>query len=347
MNTEREDQNFEREENERLRAAFDSYNSSNSSQTSFEEDEWEYIVDRYIDLNDEPKAKRAAEEGFSAHPYSSSLLVKYCDSLVIAKEFQKTIEILDNYRDSFPPNSDILLSYCRVYIGMKDIVKARGYFNQSMEIESFPEDICDSVHTLAQDCMEIGEFEEALYYLDRTEQLTKLWNDKNHSKEKAENIASLYFDYAFCNEKLDKNEEALNYYEKYLDLDPFSDIVWYNVGAIYTKKQLYGKAHEALDYAIALNSKNPSALFNMGHVCLELGLFTAAVEYLEEYNKIEKNSPDGIASLAMGYLYLGDLTQAEILLRKALIFDPNHQMALIGLAEVQTEKKLRKKMRKR
>lgn len=354
METEREDQQFEREENERLKEAFRRFDSLYNGErrdvtplNGFEEDEYEYIIDKYIDLFNDPMARFAAEMGFGVYPYSSALLVKYCDALVVGKELGKALLVLDEYKDSFPPNSDIYLSYSRVYIGMKDLENARRYYNMAIEVETAPEDICDSIHTLAQDCMEVELYDEALFYLDRTAELTSVWNLKHNETEKPENMASYYFDYAFCSEKMGKEDKAVELYQKCLDIDPFNDIVWHNLGIIYSKKSQHKKAYEAFDYAIALNPKNVNALFNMGQLCLECNLYDLAQSNFEACCKLEKDNPDAIAALALTYFLKEDLNQAEILYRKALIFCPDHQPSIDGLREVQTEKKLREKIKNR
>ncbi len=362
MEKEREDQEFEREENVRLKEAFARFNAlyNKAAQNShdvadgkaglsddFQEDEYEYIVDKYIDLFNSDMARVAADMGFRAYPYSPALLVKYCDSLVIAKEFDAVLDTLNNYKDSFPPNSEIYLSYCRAYIGKKNISEARRYYNMAIEVESFPEDVCDSIHTLAQDCMEAEFYQEAIFYLERTADLTLLWNSKNQQKEKEDNVASFFFDYAFCLEKLEQDSKALEYYQKSLDIDPFNDIAWHNVGIIYARKEQYQKAYEAFDYALALNPKNIHALFNMGQLCIECKLPQEAIKHFSDFCKLEKNNPDGISGLALAHFLIGDLSQSEILYHKALIFDPEHIVAKAGLADLQAEKKLREKMKKR
>ena len=381
MEKEREEQQFEREENERLKAAFNRFDSlynngkekdsvvsdrypyiegeipdhskeedlaqNTFDNPSFEEDEYDYIIDKYIDLFNDPMARKAAQMGFEAYPYSSALLVKYCDALVIGKELGKALLILDEYKDSFPPSSDIYLSYSRVYIGMKDLGNARRYYDMAIEVESSPEDICDSIHTLAQDCMEIEMYEEALFYLDRTAELTSIWNQKHNEKEKAENQASFLFDYAFCSEKTGKEDKALELYKQCIDIDPFNDIVWHNMGIIYSKKNLLKKAYEAYDYAIALNPKNINAQFNMGHLCIDCNLYDQAQKNFEECCKLEKDNSDAISALAMVHFFKGDLNQAEILYRKALIFNPDHEPSIKGLKEVQAERKLREKIKSR
>lgn len=369
MDPEREDQEFEREEDERLIRAFERYDSlhngkgkgsslrnaegdprlhnseadSIAEENRFEEDEYEYIIDKYADLYNMEMANRASEEGFLRYPYSSALLVRYCDAMVIRKELDKALTVLDHYKDSFPPNADIYLSYSRVYIGKRDLNNARRYYDLAIAVESAPEDVCDSVHTLAQDCMEIEEYREAIFYLDRTAELTATWNAKHNEKEKDENLTSFWFDYAFCCEKLGQEDKSIELYQKCLDIDPFNDIIWHNLGIIYEKKGRYRDSYEAFGFAIALNPQNIHALFNMGQLCIECKMPQEALKHFYEFNRIEKNNPDGICGQALSYFMLGDLNQAEILYRKALIFDPQHQVAKTGLAEVQAEKRIQER----
>ena len=364
MDQEREDQEFEREEDERLRRAFERYDSLHNSkgpgasmpeggenliaeENRFEEDEYEYIIDKYVDLYNIDMANRVSEEGFLKYPYSSELLVRYCDAMVIRKELDKALQVLDHYKDSFPPNADIYLSYSRVYIGKKDLQSARRYYDMAIAVESTPEEVCDSVHTLAQDCMEIEQWQEAIFYLDRTAELTARWNAKHNEKEKDENLNSFWFDYAFCSEKIGQEDKAVELYQKCLDIDPFNDIIWHNLGIIYEKKRLYRKSYEAFGYAIALNPQNIHALFNMGQLCLECKLPQEALKHFNDFNRLEKNDPDGICGQALSYFLLGDLNQAEILYRKALIFNPEHPGAKRGLEDVQAEKKIQEKLQTR
>ncbi|MEG0519489.1 MAG: hypothetical protein RR555_11615, partial [Bacteroidales bacterium] len=68
---------------------------------AFSEEEFEYIIEYFIDENDEEQVLKVAEIAFAQHPYSSMLLIKYCDSLILAGLTDKAIEVLNSYKDSF------------------------------------------------------------------------------------------------------------------------------------------------------------------------------------------------------------------------------------------------------
>lgn len=337
-----EEFDFEKEERMNLTEAFERFDAaarSGEALPCLSEEEYSFAVDRYASLGNDEMAETAAAEGFSRYPYSLDLLVKYCDSLVIKKELTEALSLLENYRDSFPPSSEIYLSFSRVYIGKKKIALARKYYEKAIGIEAFPEDICDSVHTLAQDCMDSEEYQEALFYLDKAKELTAIWDKKNARTEHPDNLATFYFDYAFCCEKTGDTESAVKYYDKYLDIDPFSDMAWYNLGTIYTKLNDLPKAQEAFEYAVALNKENSSALYNLAIVYINTDRYADAMNMFTEFLKIEKGNIGGIIGLADSYIGLNNLKQAEILFRKALMLDPGCHEAKVGLSILKEIKK--------
>ncbi len=79
------------------------------------------------------------------------------------------------------------------------------------------------------------------------------------------------YDLGYFYERLHRFDESLKYYEMYLDLDPYSDNVWYNIGIVYHKLEQFEKAVEAYDFSIAINPDYASAYFNKASVWVNAG----------------------------------------------------------------------------
>jgi tetratricopeptide (TPR) repeat protein len=62
-------------------------------------------------------------------------------------------------------------------------------------------------------------------------------------------------------DKLGDTEKSLYYYNKYLEMDPFAEHVWNNVGLIFSKSGNYERACEAFDYSISINPQFLPAYF--------------------------------------------------------------------------------------
>ena len=94
---------------------------------------------------------------------------------------------------------------------------------------------------------------------------------------------------------------AYIYYLKYLEEEPFSDSAWYNLGIIYNKLEMYEKAMEAYDYALAINSQNTFALFNKGNILNNIERFSEAIPVYHEYLENEPDSYEAMTYLAECY----------------------------------------------
>ncbi|MBR7157394.1 MAG: hypothetical protein IKD16_03255, partial [Bacteroidales bacterium] len=75
----------------------------------FSEEEFLYIIDHFINKDDEQMVLKACELAFSQHSYSSELLVRLADTIMIGGDVERALSILDEYLDSFPQNTDIML----------------------------------------------------------------------------------------------------------------------------------------------------------------------------------------------------------------------------------------------
>jgi tetratricopeptide (TPR) repeat protein len=324
----------------RLFKKFDAaYKKGTHSQIELSEDEYDFIIDSYIERENLSMATEVAAAAFAKYPYSSIIVVKYCDSLILNNKIEEAESLLDKYKNTFPDYSELFLLYARIYIKRKQWSEARAAFSQAIEIEPCPEDICDSVYAIAQDCIELKNYREAIFYLDRSNELTKKWDEKNNCQEDKEDLADSYNDYALCYERLGKLEKSAEYYKKYLDINPFDDMNWFNIGTIYARLNKAKESVDAFEYAVSLNRNNAPALFNLGIISLNLEEFKNAVEYFTDFCRIEKLNIRGTIGLADAYMGLGDYGQAEILFRKALMLDKNCKEAKEGIACLKKIKK--------
>lgn len=287
------------------------------SDLALSEEEFEYIIEHFIDENDEEQVLKVSELAFVQHPYSSMIMIKFCDSLILAGLTDKALDVLNGYKDSFDKNSDIYFLFARAYIRKKLFPGARDYFALAMEMDNEDEDMVDSICSIGQDCIDTGEYREALYYLDKANSIKPLYYE-------------YYNDYAFCYDKLDDTPKALEYYNKYLDAYPFNDYVWFNVGTVYARNKEFEKAIEAFEYSLALNGKNDASLYNLAVVFLNLERYKDALNYFKQCYDMDNHSAASSLGLADAYLGLKDMGKAKDYFREALIADDSCEEAKMG-----------------
>lgn len=286
-------------------------------EVSFSEEEFEYIIEYYIGENNEEAVLKAAGLAFSRHSYSSALLVKFCDSLIVSGDPDRAIGLLKEYADSFYNNPDIYLLFTRAYVRKRIYPGARDYLAMALALDFKAEDVVDSICSIGQDCIDSGNYQEALYYFDKAEAMAPLHYE-------------YYNDCAFCYDKLEDVNRALGYYNKYLDADPFNDYVWFNVGTVYARLKEFDKAVEAFEYSLALNGKNDASLYNLAVVFLNLDRYQEALDYFRQCYREDGHSAASCLGMADAYLGLRDLEQAKHYFMQALMADENCEDARLG-----------------
>ena len=83
---------------------------------NFNEDEFEYLLDRLVDEGKEDQVLELSQAAFEKYPYSSSLLARFCDTLILTGNPDKALDILAAYNNSFTAESSFYILYSRANI---------------------------------------------------------------------------------------------------------------------------------------------------------------------------------------------------------------------------------------
>ena len=258
---------------------------------NFSEEEYESLLDRLVEEGKEDDVLELSQLAFERYPYSSALLTRLCDTLILMGNPDKALDILSAYKDSFSAESAMYILFSRANIMKKKFAHARDYFYKAMELgnDSLNDiDSAEQVCTLAQDCIEVGNYEEALYYLERAQRIAPLPYEYSN-------------DFAFCYDRLDEPQKAIEHYNNYLDKDPFNDTVWFNLGTVQARIREFEKAIEAFDYSIALNPGNSSSMYNLAVVYMNLQRYQEAAQVFEQFVEIDA---DVLGRLGLGEAYI-------------------------------------------
>jgi Flp pilus assembly protein TadD len=112
---------------------------------------------------------------------------------------------------------------------------------------------------------------------------------------------------------------------------------WLNYGALSGRLGKYEDAETAFKQAFELRPNEPAICFNLAGLA-ELRQDPAAAEhYYLEYLKLKPDAPDGLKRLALLYLTLGRLDEAEQYCNQVLSFDPADAVMYNCLANVKQE----------
>jgi len=144
--------------------------------------------------------------------------------------------------------------------------------------------------------------------------------------------AELYANAAATCGNLGRDDEAMAYLQKALDLEPNLPSALANMGKVLTDKGEYEKAIVYYRRALEVKRDSPVVLNNLGSALAMAGRHQEAQRMFEEV--LASNPRDPTAHYNIGNIWLarGSLGDAETQFRKAVTVEPDYALAHEGLA---------------
>jgi len=273
-------------ENEEFQVLLRKYEDMRSGAQSifFDVEEFEQIIDYYLDDFQYEEATEAANLGKKQHPASVEIKYKFIHIYIEQSKPKKALSLLEEipvWEENNPERFFLKGTALCLSGKLKD---AEVQFDRALEISN--EGTFDALVNISIAFENVRHFELAIKYLSQAH------------KQQPDNLSVLY-DLGYFYERLHRFEESMKYYHQYLDQDPYSDNVWYNVGIVCHKLEQYEKAVEAYDYSIAINQDYASAYFNKASVWVNAGKFNLAIEAYKDFLEVEPES-------TQAYCYMGE-----------------------------------------
>lgn len=295
------------------------YNQGSLEDERFSEEEFEFLINHFIDELEDDIVYRLSTMSYIQHPYSFELTLRYADILMSRDHFQDSLTILNSLKNSYPYNSDLLFLLGKCYLKIDNKEEALHYFKNSISIPN--ESLIDIILSISQEFIDTYDHNTALQFLLEGEKLEP-------------NNIELLNDIAFCYERCDKLSISLKYYNRYLDIDPFNDNVWFNLGTIYAREGINDKAEEAFEYAVALNSNNSSALYNQAILYINSSQYDKGIESFNEFLELEPDNLFAIIGIADAYIFKERYDEALSKIHLALSIAPDSLEANSGAAYI-------------
>ena len=123
------------------------------------------------------------------------------------------------------------------------------------------------------------------------------------------------------------NDQAIEYYDKAIELNPKNAVAYYNRGVAYCDKGEHKKAIEDYSKAIELNPYYAKTYYNRGNACFYKGEYDKAIE---DYNKAIELNPDDVEAYyncGVAYYNKGEYEKAIEDYSKAIELNPDEAKA--------------------
>ncbi len=294
-----------RQDRDELRELLQQFDNLRTGKTNsfIEEDSFERIIDHFDEKEQLPQALEAAEYGIRQYPYSSTLLLKKADLLIVLRRYKEALHILEQAELLDSKDTSLYILKTDAYLALDQQQKAAAVLEAALDDFEGEEKI-DLLFELAD-------------VYDDYENFEKVFDCLKMILEQEPNNEEALYKICFWTDFTGRNEEGIRLHQKIIEEFPFNELAWFNLGAAYQGIKLYEKAIDAYQYAVAIDEKFDYAWRNMGDAYIRLRKYRDAVDVLEKV--LELTRPEDVIYEAIGHCYdkMGNYAQARFNYRKA------------------------------
>jgi len=249
----------------------------------FDVEEYEILIDYYIDNENIPYTHQLIQHAVSQHPDSVGILLKKAQLYAYADNTDKALELLAKLEDMDPDNSDVFFTKGAIYSQLKRYEKAIEEYHKAIKRA---EELDEVYINIAFEYENLGNYDKAIEYLKKALEISP------------ENEMVLY-ELSMSFEFAKRNDESIDFFKDYLNENPYSYVAWLNLGTAYNSQDLNEKAVQAFDYAIAIDDLNSSAYYSKAATYVGMEEYVKAIDVYNEILLMDKNS-------AIPYYYIGE-----------------------------------------
>jgi len=293
----------------------------------FDAQEFEDIIVHYLGFGDNQLAKKALKMGLEQHPTSHELMLLQSEVLILDEKYEAASKLLDYVEKLNPMDEEISLQKASIASKNGDHQASINHLHKALELSKDPLEIWNLLgmeHLLAE------EYEEASYFF------------KNCVDDTPQDYSALY-NLLYAYEQLEKTDEAIAVLNEVLEVDPYSEVAWHQLGLVLLKKGLQKEALSAFDFALISDDTFTGAYIEKGKLLEEMGRINEAIENYEI--ALNTNDPSAFVYQCIGRCHetLENKALATKFYLKAIHLEPSNESSWAALIEFFIQQELYKK----
>ncbi|MBU2928961.1 tetratricopeptide repeat protein [Winogradskyella psychrotolerans] len=291
----------------------------------FDSNEFENIIHHYLENGKIALSKRAIKLGLEQHPSSINLRLFQVEILVIENKFKEANDLLDRLHNIEPNNEEIFIQKANVLSKQDKHQQAIDTLLIAIDLSNTPEDDADLYALVGMEYLFLDQFENAIIYFQKC-----LESDTSDY--------SALHNIVYCYDFLNKNTEAIDYLNTFLNTNPYCEVAWHQLGRQYYTIKDYAKANTAFDFAIISDDTFVGAYIEKGKVLEKLKQYEEAIDNYKITLALE--DPTSFALLRIGQCYakLGQEDLAIQFFKKTIDEDPLLDKGWVAITKFYTKR---------
>ena len=285
-------------ENKEFKKLLNTYEESvrNKSSVYLDADEFINIAEYYIENDRDEEAQQVLDRGLSIHPHDTDILTYKACNNAWNGDLEKAYQIYNLITDK--DNREVKHLKALLLIIENRLDEGDRILEEIAKEDNYSPDV------LADIIANYTDMEQKDLALKWLGIVRKKGYDYNKNDRLTEVLCNYY--YAF-----DYYDQAITLLKKLRDKYPYTINYWIRLSNCYIKENRFAEADEALDYALAINDKEPSVLELKGGCSFEKNDYLKAEEYYLRLEKIDANKPKVWYYLSKVYANMGQKDKLE------------------------------------
>ncbi|GLB49902.1 tetratricopeptide repeat protein [Neptunitalea lumnitzerae] len=273
----------------------------------FDSTDFEQITTHYLDEGKISKAKKAIQLGLEQHPSSSELKLLQIEIFVFENKLDLAEKLLNQVQELQPGNEEVYIQRANILSKKDKHTEAIHMLKKALELD---EEMSGDIYSMiGMEYLFLDNYADAKEFFIKS--LTVDYLD----------YASLY-NLVYCFEFLEDYDGCISYLNDYLEINPYCEVAWHQLGKQYFSKKLYKEAVSAFEFAIISDDTFIGAYLEKGKVLEKLKRYNEAIENYEY--TLQLDDPTSFAYLRIGKCHerLGNSELAKQFFYKTVHEDP-------------------------
>ncbi|MBN9311716.1 MAG: hypothetical protein BGO40_09100 [Chryseobacterium sp. 39-10] len=293
----------------------------NNEEIYFETEELEDIIIFYLEMGDVAYADMATNHGLKIHPNSIELKVKKFEVLLEFGDYVQAKKLMEELHDSSMDTIDYLVCCAKYYSSLGNPRRAIEFCEKALATEEEE----NFLHNFMAD--EYVNLEDPFNALKHYKLALQFDPQDEYSLENV----------MFCFNLLNRNDEAIEFLNGYLDQYAFSETAWYEYGQFYFNRKNYQEAIRGFDYLLAINSQSVGVYANKASCYEAMGEWQQAISVYEEMLELEYTQSFTYYKIGLCYKESKQPVLALNAFQKSLRDDPQFYLSMMEQSYIYEE----------
>ncbi len=247
--------------------------------------EFEEIIIHYLDVGKLSLAKKAVKLGLEQHPQSVDLKLLQVEIYIFENELDKAFSLLGKLERIEPSNDEIFIQ--KATVNSKKGKHKEAIINLEKAL-TFTDDKVDVWSLIGMEYLYLDNFEKARLSFEKCIEVD------------FEDYSALY-NIVYCYDMEQKHAQAIVYLDNYININPYCEVAWHQLGRQYFILKMYKEALNSFDYAVLIDEFFIGGYLEKAKTLEELGRYQEAIDnYLIT---LELDDPTAFAYVRIGECY--------------------------------------------